>query len=248
MPDHDPIPPLPDTAPPPFNQEDLHRLMAVAFKMFAKDVQPHQYNQLNPFLFLERLAAVGELSDFSEMVASANVPYACGEFVFKQLPARTDAASLLAGMWPYLTLGWRRNRYPVRALTVGVIIRYEDGRVVPISQMIHVETQPSRKIADADAVNMITTQPAAIARMISNAGLDQLHDDHPDFDGYLDPDVWQTIVELSRTLKDPVMADKVQKLVYLIASIAAKDLPEKTKRDFEARQAGKASDGKGDFQ
>jgi hypothetical protein len=204
--------------------DEIKELLQLEFTAFCKHSNVGLYKRpdVPPLMFVEWLKTQNERRraalDEQPAYGAADKPdpahkvfsTAATEYVYS-IPYRCNGLMGLMAFWPYLVLAHRDSAHPVRAMSVGALIHYEDGTVASLHRFVRAGILSSTSITDADLASVIYARMPEVGDMIQRQGGDKLHDLWSSAKGCFEGDVFQYIVALLNAARHtPEMAAKLQ--------------------------------------
>ena len=208
--------------------EDARKLLMQLFDHYCEEehIGLYQRPDASPIAFIHWLE---EHTD--ELCEESFSPQAV-EYV-RSIPQRYTGLTGLLSFWPYLTLGHRDSAHPVRAMSVGAIIHFEDGTIVNLMRIIRAGILSEVDISDADLISTLYLRLLKLVDIIHFEGRDKLHDAAQVNRGCIEGDVFAYLVELlNKTQHPPGMALKLQNFFCILQTIFAGVIAPQTLRAF----------------
>ena len=178
---------------------DIKRFLVLMFNEFCGEQGIGVYQRVNvsPVTFIRwlepRLAALGD----GPLLVDGAAVYITDKAVeyVRTMPHRYNGLMGLLAFWPYLVLEYRETAHPIRALSVGVVIHYEDGTVANLNRFIRAGVLCDENISEASVSSAIYVQAQALAEIVQAAGTDKVHDNHANERGWAEGPVINALHE-----------------------------------------------------
>ena len=136
------------------------------------------------------------------------------------IPQRYNGLTGLLAFWPYLTLEYRETAHPVRAVSVGVLIHYEDGTIANLNRFMRAGVLSSEDISEADIISMVYGRALELAENMQVNSRDQIHDAYAGNRGCAEGDMFNYLAQLINSRQHPpAMLKKLQALMQLLPGL-----------------------------
>ena len=244
----------PTTNKPPFNGDQLFKVMRYYFEMFTKSasIAPDNRALINPGAFIQWLREYDNpdtgLHPLSDCVADTSrlldVSQEAIEFVIRLGISSTGLSNLMV-MWPYLVLQGRQTRNEIRSMQMIFAVCFVDGNIAPLAQVVHRDNPGQEPMTDASAIHFISHAASVLNSQLLTIGIDGLHDGNT---GYYKMGCADILTKIMLTAEDamkagsltPADVSEIGKLVKYVGTLFPEKLPESVLRQMQ-QPAGQAS-------